>query len=348
VADDCGTAAVSSNSAALTVTCTLAITVQPTDQSAAAGATVVFSLTAVGETPTYQWRKSTDGGTNYADIGGETANSYSHTALSGETTYKYKCVVSDACGTTPVTSNAATLTVTVPNFNDATIDAYAANLKGYWKFDEATGTGVRKDLIGTYDWTPAASITRIAGPVVGSYALQHGSYLVKSASKMFPVDSSKNWLLRLCFYHATGASTGGWMMSQEKSPGYAAPEVYLNNGTFRGIMVNSNGSKFQQRLKASVSYDAWHHVTLFWDASTKKLDGYFDGVQLTAEYDDAMGTMPTTDVSTVLMCRDYGGGAEGVCGEDIALLTYYEDIVPDTLAALDAAFYNSGTPKVCG
>lgn len=65
-----------------------------------------------GGTLSYQWERSTDSGTTWAALSGETAATLSLAGLTtGENGYRYRCVVS-ASGATPATSNAATLTVT--------------------------------------------------------------------------------------------------------------------------------------------------------------------------------------------------------------------------------------------
>ncbi len=86
------------------------LTVQPAAQSVTAPAVATFSVTASGTTPTYQWQRSTDGGTTWANIAGATAASYSTgattVAMSGE---RYRVVVSNSAGT--VTSTAVALNV---------------------------------------------------------------------------------------------------------------------------------------------------------------------------------------------------------------------------------------------
>ncbi|MBQ3481849.1 MAG: leucine-rich repeat protein [Oscillospiraceae bacterium] len=102
-----------SNGATLTVTSSSkpTITAQPSNKSAAVGATAKFTVAATGATG-YQWQyyaSSTDGWKNSSGTGAKTAT-LSVTAESYRNGYKYRCKVSNASGT--VISNAATLTVT--------------------------------------------------------------------------------------------------------------------------------------------------------------------------------------------------------------------------------------------
>jgi hypothetical protein len=83
-------------------------------QIGASTAVASFSVSAFfsGNTLTYQWQLSTDGGTTFANVSGATSPTLS---LSGLTTAdngkRYRCVLS-ATGASSVTTNSATLTVT--------------------------------------------------------------------------------------------------------------------------------------------------------------------------------------------------------------------------------------------
>ena len=87
------------------------ITTQPQDVEVKENETANFTVEATGSDLSYQWQKSTDNGSNWTDITGETNTTYT----TGKTTmdmsgYQYHCVVTGDGGT--ATSNAATLTVT--------------------------------------------------------------------------------------------------------------------------------------------------------------------------------------------------------------------------------------------
>ena len=120
VTGTCGT--VTSNPATLTVNPTTSITTQPLSPTVCQGSTAAFTVAATGSGLTYQWQLSTNGGTSWSDISGQTAATLT---LTGVTTsmksYQYRVVVTGTCGT--VTSNAAILTVQVsPSVTIATPD----------------------------------------------------------------------------------------------------------------------------------------------------------------------------------------------------------------------------------
>lgn len=90
------------------------ITSQPSNASAATGASVTFSVTAVtydGGTLGYQWQRNT--GTGFTNVAGATSASYTFN-VSGlsQNGYQYRCIVSSNDTAPDLTSSSATLTVT--------------------------------------------------------------------------------------------------------------------------------------------------------------------------------------------------------------------------------------------
>lgn len=95
----------------------ITISVQPSDASAVDGSTATFSVTATrtgNGSLTYQWQKQESGAGAWANVSGATSASYTTGALTvaDDNTDKYRVIVS-LVGAEFVTSNAATLTVTV-------------------------------------------------------------------------------------------------------------------------------------------------------------------------------------------------------------------------------------------
>jgi len=104
--------AATTTAATLTVDYAPAITTQPTGQSVNSGSGVTFTAAATGNpTPTYQWQVSTNGGSNFSNIGGATNATYSITSTtSSQNGNEYRCVASN--GVSPAaTTNAAILIV---------------------------------------------------------------------------------------------------------------------------------------------------------------------------------------------------------------------------------------------
>ena len=99
---------ISGQTATVTVSSAPTIT-GPSNSSVPYGSSATFSVSATG---TYQWQLSTNGGTSWTDISGQTASSLSFTrptvSMSGN---RYRCVVTGT-GSCSATSSSATLTVT--------------------------------------------------------------------------------------------------------------------------------------------------------------------------------------------------------------------------------------------
>ncbi|MES2592153.1 MAG: C1 family peptidase [Bacteroidota bacterium] len=113
VSNPCST--VNSNMVTLTTNNTPVVTTQPVNKSIGAGGNTSFTFSATGTGKTYQWKVSTNGSTwtnltnsgPYTNVTSLTLNITGATAvLSGK---KYRCVVTNSCGT--VNTNVATLTV---------------------------------------------------------------------------------------------------------------------------------------------------------------------------------------------------------------------------------------------
>ncbi|MEQ1678102.1 MAG: M36 family metallopeptidase, partial [Chitinophagaceae bacterium] len=112
----CGTS--TSNAGILTVNTSPAITSHPTSTSACAGTNQTFSVVTTGSSLTYQWYISTDGGgtfnllPNGGVYSGATSASLTITGVTvGLNNNQYRCVITGVCPVSPLTSNAATLTV---------------------------------------------------------------------------------------------------------------------------------------------------------------------------------------------------------------------------------------------
>ena len=106
------------NAATLTVQRTYSITAQPSNVTSNEGATSNFTISASASsgTPTYQWQKSDDGGSNYANVSegtGGTTTSYTTGTLifANDDNDRFQCIVSLVGSAAPITSGFALQTV---------------------------------------------------------------------------------------------------------------------------------------------------------------------------------------------------------------------------------------------
>ncbi len=116
VSNTCTSPAVNSNSAILAVGANAAVTSHPTNVTVCDGVNVSFSVTATGAS-SYQWQVNTGSGFVNVPAGapyaGQTTATLSITPASASMSgYQYRCQLG-SCGS-PVNSNPATLTISVP------------------------------------------------------------------------------------------------------------------------------------------------------------------------------------------------------------------------------------------
>jgi hypothetical protein len=87
------------------------ISVHPADLTITAGQDASFSVTASGTSISYQWQRSTDGGSSFTDVTAATSATLNLTTVGlGDHGRQFQVVISNSTGS--ITSNAATLTVT--------------------------------------------------------------------------------------------------------------------------------------------------------------------------------------------------------------------------------------------
>ena len=131
------------------------ITTHPADVTVAKDEVATFSVEATGENLKYQWQVLPAGQDNWIDFPGETNPTYSVTVLPANNGTKYRCVVKNAEGT--VTSNAATLTVTIPTITTYTV---TFDKTGYPEDDcWASGDGVDNAYIKFENTGDKATVT---------------------------------------------------------------------------------------------------------------------------------------------------------------------------------------------
>lgn len=148
------------------------ITTQPSNQSVITGTTgVSISVTATGNSLSYQWQSSTNNST-FSNISGATASSYAYPTSSAGTKY-YRCVVTNTVNgyTSSLNSSSATIIVsdlTAPAFTTQPVSAtYDIGITATALKASATSNGTV-----TYQWQSSANGTtwsNISGATSTSY-----------------------------------------------------------------------------------------------------------------------------------------------------------------------------------
>ena len=108
---------------------TITVSSTPSDSTVTAGNTASFTSTATGSPPpTVKWQSSSNGGTTWTDIAGETGTTLSFTAAAGDDGKQYRAVFSNGYGS-DIPTSPATLTVQVaPAITSTNAATFAAGL----------------------------------------------------------------------------------------------------------------------------------------------------------------------------------------------------------------------------
>lgn len=113
VVTGCGTP-VNSNAAALTVNSGPAITTQPLSQSSCTGSPISFTVVATGTGITYAWKKNGAPMTNGGTISGVATATLSISSTVLADAAIYTCDIGSASCGSPISTNAATLSINIP------------------------------------------------------------------------------------------------------------------------------------------------------------------------------------------------------------------------------------------
>ncbi|TBX65986.1 hypothetical protein EZL74_11475 [Flavobacterium silvisoli] len=98
--------------ATVTVNTPVVITTQPANQTAVENGSVSFSVVASGTSPGYQWQYSTNGGSSWSNVEGETSSTYTiASAPASLNNNQYRVIVSGTAPCGSVTSSVVTLLV---------------------------------------------------------------------------------------------------------------------------------------------------------------------------------------------------------------------------------------------
>ena len=115
IISSCDPNGITSNAVTLTVNSPAVIGTQPLNQTGCTGSSVTFSSGATGTGISYQWQVSTNGGSAFNDIPGETGSSLTLTGITSSMNQnQYQVVVNSSACPGAVNSSAATLIVTDP------------------------------------------------------------------------------------------------------------------------------------------------------------------------------------------------------------------------------------------
>ena len=197
-------------SAVATIAVGSQITSNPASVTILPTQTAVFSVAAQGLSPfTYQWYQIPSGGATGSAIPGATSNIYTTPPV--DTSYngaQYYATVTDSCGTTPLTSTSATLTVTTGNASPTIITqpvgasvapGGTTTLRGGFRYTDAH-LSVVCDSRGANDRSRSrgSHVRQLHGTEFGDHNRQRSEPILRHCNKCLrasslPAGDSRSW-----------------------------------------------------------------------------------------------------------------------------------------------------------
>lgn len=234
----CATA-VTSNCASLSVGTPVTITAQPANVEVCAGSNATFTVAGTSSQPlSYQWQVSTDGGTNWNNISGANASTYTESnTTAAMNNNRYRCQLNTTLCPTPAFSGNALLTVRALPVVGLTAAPLTSLLPGKTTTLTATPGASAGGTIATA-WLYNAAPLAVTGNSYTANIQNAGSYQVR-IRETWPGGlecSNQSPVVTI----TVEASTRLFI--------YPSP----NNGTFAVTYYNSNGGATKQQI---VVYD---------------------------------------------------------------------------------------------
>lgn len=305
-----------SATATLTVLTNLNITAPPYSITRNVGSHAAFRVAAGGAIPIgYQWSVSTDNGSSFTPLAGQTADTLWLTNVQmSQNGYQYSVTVTNPFGSSSAaaTLNVQARTETVPLTGYGAIVA-ADNPVAYYRLDEPSNATVAVDAVGTFDgaydtnngpvsWGIPTGIPNDADPAVDfhdaqtasaglggtvqiPYALElnpHGAWSVECWIRPDSVDGEFRTPLASMYNPDSGNNVSGWNIYEYGSiPAYWTLVLY--NGGSSGGFYTDFGHSF-------AAPGAWYYLVVTDDGTT--VNFYVNGVSGTTVSAASTGYAP--------------------------------------------------------
>ena len=273
-----GAVSISSMSAAANVSVTSdalppSIVTPPADTTVLVDGSTTLTVVAGGSTPlSYQWARSTDGGSNYTDIPGATSASYTLSGAQLADTGPYRVTVTNSQGS--ITSAAATVTVqqgpvisgqpaggSINPGGAITLSVTATGTPAptyQWKRNGATIDGATSAsyAIASATGADAGNYTVVVTNVVGSVTSSTASIVVVSpsmaASSLTPVAAgtglSPDTRLTLTFNEAVSSGVSGYIRIRDAADDSVVDTVDLVTATATRDAMRAGSTLSTQNL----------------------------------------------------------------------------------------------------
>lgn len=272
-----------SSAATLTVYAPVVITSSPSNNEKCSGANATFTVTGTSVPAIiYQWQVSTNGGSTWTNISGATASSYTVSNVSvALNNNQYRCLLSSATCSSPVTSAAGALTVRQLPTVGLTASPLTTLLPGQTTTLTATPTSSTGGTL-SVTWTQNSAPITVSGNTLPVTVANLGMYQVgiqetwpsslacsnlsqsqtidaSASSKLFIFPSPNDGNFTVSYYNSSSSSTQTQLLIYDSKGGLVFDKKFPISGPYTLIPVNLE--------KASTGI----YVVVIGDASGKKL-----------------------------------------------------------------------------
>jgi len=321
--------AVTSSNAFLTITSSPPVVVtQPTNQTAVAGGTAAFSVTATGSTPlSFQWNFN---GTNITGANNATLT-LSNVQLTNAG--NYAVTVTNLYGS--VTSSNAVLTVLVA----PPCDPDPSGLVAWWQ-----GEGNAYDSIGTNNGTPVGGVTYTNGEVGRAFMLDN----VNTTTSYIPLPASPSLNLGT----SGGLTIECWIKPDAATLRGGAPIIEWDSATTDGLQLwidlsanikDTSGSSHSLAADGLVNSNSFQHVALTYDKNSGNAFLYYNGVAVATANIGNITPQTTYPVNIGRRTGQPIGNGSNYGGLIDELSLYNRALSSNEIAAI----YNAGSEGKC-
>ncbi len=256
----------------VTVNAAVAITTQPVSVSKLPGDNASFSVAATGTGLTYQWEVNT--GSGWTALSGETAATLSLTAVTAEMNgYQYRVVVSGAASCTPVSSSAATLTVSTAAIATQPVNFTACSEGANTATFSVTTTGI----VDTYQWQVSTNGTTWTDITNGGiYADATTATLSLSGLSL----TNDQWQFRVVLNSAVYSNPATLTIKTAVAIATQPSSTTGCSGGSASFTVAATGSGLGYQWQVSTNGTTWNNVsgatsaTLTLNSLTASMNGY--------------------------------------------------------------------------
>jgi len=224
------------------------------------------------------------GCSTFAQIGTSTNTTYGDSGLSASTSYGYRVRAIDAAGKLGPYSNIGSATTTAATTSSGLVAAYSFNEGAGTTVTDSSGNGVSGTLQGA-SWTTAGKY--------GNALSFNGTNSFVDLGNPSALQLTESMTVEAWVKAAAEPSDDGQIVAKANESGGWQLKTSPDTGG-RTFGAKISGSSSAQKYSNTVpALNTWYHVASVYNASTRSLDVYVNGV---LDSGTLRGTVPTTQI----------------------------------------------------